>query len=288
MDEEIEFLVLSMNSLYETLKAKENSQDVATQTNSSDYQQISLLQLIPKHVFRKIFLYLDFITDIPSLSESCVYFNSIINSRRFQVSLYHIISAKAHKSRSVTLPARQDNDFTRFRTENESYNKEDLTAQLKTANAVRDFLANKILLQEKRIEESNKEIDKLNDELRVQKQINSKTIAKVAIVSAQFEAAKNEAFEAKETIELMSHQQKEETEKLRNDIAAYDKEKLELRRHKKVLSAEVIRLRDEYQSCLQKLGQYNDAVSKLKSYFDAMVSTKVTPIIKQIKEQGHE
>eukprot|EP00358_Blepharisma_japonicum_P002710 CAMPEP_0202953438 /NCGR_PEP_ID=MMETSP1395-20130829/46150_1 /ASSEMBLY_ACC=CAM_ASM_000871 /TAXON_ID=5961 /ORGANISM="Blepharisma japonicum, Strain Stock R1072" /LENGTH=170 /DNA_ID=CAMNT_0049667077 /DNA_START=167 /DNA_END=676 /DNA_ORIENTATION=+ len=169
--------------------------------------------------------------------------------------------------RASTLPPSQSqSDFeeSKQKSEFEISTKEDPLILLKKANIVKNFLANQILQQEKKIEEMNKEIDKLNDELRVQKQINSKTIAKIALISAQYEAEKSASTDAQSTIASLLEQHKNELESLRNEIATSDKEKLELKRHKKVLSAEVIRLRDEYQSSLTKLGQYNDAISKMK------------------------
>lgn len=67
-------------------------------------------------------------------------------------------------------------------------------------------------------------------------------------------------------------------ENMRRELSKYETEKLELNRHKKVLKSEVIRLRDDYNKTVKLLGEYREALLKIKSYFDAMFVPRVSEI----------
>jgi len=70
-------------------------------------------------------------------------------------------------------------------------------------------------------------------------------------------------------------------EELRNEITNYEKTLSELNQHKKVLRAEVLRLRGQYQNTLHQLGSYKDALYKMKSYFEAMFVPRIDELISE-------
>ena len=67
-------------------------------------------------------------------------------------------------------------------------------------------------------------------------------------------------------------------ETMRYELSSYGTEKLELNRHKKVLKSEVIRLRDDYNRTVRTLGEYREALLKIKTYFDAMFVPRISEI----------
>eukprot|EP00358_Blepharisma_japonicum_P006912 CAMPEP_0202942458 /NCGR_PEP_ID=MMETSP1395-20130829/2669_1 /ASSEMBLY_ACC=CAM_ASM_000871 /TAXON_ID=5961 /ORGANISM="Blepharisma japonicum, Strain Stock R1072" /LENGTH=202 /DNA_ID=CAMNT_0049638749 /DNA_START=269 /DNA_END=874 /DNA_ORIENTATION=- len=177
-----------------------------------------------------------------------------------------------------------ESDNIKLQAESEIFTKEAALIQLKTANAVKDFLANKIVSQDKTIDKLKKELEKTNDELRIQKQINAKTMAKVSGFQEKYSTEKKSATDAIMKIEELTEQHQSEVNRLRSEINKCQNEQLGLKKHKAALRGEVIRLRNEYQECIQKLTQYVDGVSKMKGYFDSMFSPKIGEVVRSIEE----
>ena len=71
--------------LHERLVNKSNSIEASAQT--IEFKQSSRLCIMPRSVLRNVFLYLDFLKDIPAVTETCRLFWEIVRSRAFQVKL---------------------------------------------------------------------------------------------------------------------------------------------------------------------------------------------------------
>ncbi|CAG9330418.1 unnamed protein product [Blepharisma stoltei] len=294
MENKIEYVVESLSQLYSKLKEQRTTESKDLQVLPADFRSKGQFQKIPKLIIRNIFLFLDFHNDIPSLYETCYLFKEIIASRHFQAGIVYIMSRKPIKQRQPSQPSMippiippNESDNIQLQAESQVFTKEAALIQLKTANAVKDFLANKIVSQDKTIDKLKKELEKTSDELRIQKQINAKTMAKVSGFQEKYSTEKKSATDAIIKIEELTEKHQIEVDRLRNEINKCQNEQLELKKHKAALRGEVIRLRNEYQECTQKLIQYVDGVSKMKSYFEAMFSPKIAEVAKNIENTNN-
>ena len=271
MTENVEQIIDSLSKLYKILEKKQSQEHKNTQTFFEVKRQLSTICILPKKLLRKSFLFLDFIEEIPQILITCKLFNSIIKSRTFQVLLHTQASLRTAKIYNTSLLSNSnDMENVKLKPETEVNTKEDALAQLKIANAGRDFLANKLKKQDKKIEDLNKEILRLQEEIKLQKVIHSKGIEKMNTFEVLFENEKKNHVEGQKTLACLQQQYKNEIEGLKALILASERDKTDLEKQKMELKDQVIRLREDNAGIVKKINVYQHVLSKLKGYFEAM------------------
>jgi hypothetical protein len=280
---EVSYIIDELGKIYTFLKDEQSKVRVASssQTEVVQLRQKCAVCILPRAVLRTVFLFLDFYTDIPTISETCKLFHSITKSRSFHISLFSLCKPREHRARSnrsgysETSTNMSMEDVEHVRRDLGEMSREELQNQLKVANSVKRLLGDKLRSQEKKIDEYRREVEGLNDNLRIQQQINSKTFNKISVYQKQFEEQKLLAEERHQQLNCLKEQSLEEQAKITDRLRKIEEENEELMRHKKVLKSEVLRLRSEHKAGLVKIGEYRDALGKMKTYFDAMFVPQV-------------
>jgi hypothetical protein len=266
-------------SIESTVAVEKKAQEI--QTEEQIRFQTSKFCILPKSALRTIFLFLDFNTDIPSISEVCWSFHNIIKSRAFQLGLYKVTkrgAKEAQAEKHERSPSIVAEEAKKSEAHIEGMSQTEAVKQLKTANAIKDFLGQKIVAQDKKIKQ-------LEDEVRIQKQINSKTIGKLSSLDQMYKEEKARADELEGKLFMHEQQHRIDVEKLNEQIEKHIGEREELQKDRKVLKAEVIKLREEQKKALQHLTQYRSALVNMKSYFEAMFSNRIKKLkLKHAKE----
>ena len=276
-------LLRKLEDIYKTIESTvvidKRNQEIQTEEQSR--QQTSKFCILPKIAMRTIFLFLDFNTDIPNIAEVCWSFNNIIKSRAYQLALYQVTKrgtkiVNVEQTEKAAGILAEETKKTEAQTEGMS--QIDAVKYLKTANAIKDFLGQKIVAQDKKI-------NQLNDEIRVQKQINSKTIVKLTSLDLLYKHEKSKADESEGKLFLLEQQRRIDVEKLNDQIESHLREKEELLKDRNILKAEVIKLREEQKKGMQHLAEYRSALVNMKSYFEAMFSNRIKKLkLKHAKE----
>ena len=165
----------------------------------------SILFKLPIPLFlRKVCIYLSE-DDIIKLTQTCSILRKIIYSPIGMKIL--IRSHKTLVNVNYTQPEIQDNSsnisFSTFinKVPNDNYSGgmsfegEDTIAQLQTLKSVKEFLTEKVRENEALIVKLKKEIDDMKNHLRIEKQINSKSVNKIQVLETKikgYETEKNE------------------------------------------------------------------------------------------------
>lgn len=276
MEENVAGVIESLKKLHQIMQEKENQAHKETQTVVEERRQYSLICIFPKKILRRTFLFLDFAKDIPEVLLTCKLFNSVVRSRTFQVLLHSQASNRTAKIfNSTIVSSNSDLELAKIKPEIEITTKEDAISQLKIASAGRDFLANKLKKQDLKIEDLNKEIARLQEEVKMQKNIHSKGIEKMNAFEKMFENEKKNFGDAQKNLSTLQQQYKSEIEILKLQIVNCEKDRTELQGQKKMMKAEVLKLREENQVLVEKTAVYQDVLNRIKAYFDAMYEAKL-------------
>ena len=270
-DNHVEEIIESLLNLYKKLEEKQDHASKETQTQFEAKRQLSLLCIFPKKILRKAFLFLDFVEDIPQVMLTCKLFNSVVRSRTFQVLLHSQAThrtAKIYNSAIISSP--NIIEVVKIKSESEITTKEDALSQLKIAYNGRDFLANKLKKQDIKIEELNKEIGRLQDEIKMQKNIDSKGIEKRNAFEIMLENEKKVHADAQKNLISLQAQYKNEIDLLRNQVVISEKDRTELHSQKIIFKEEVLKLRQENMAIIISIAVYQDVLNKMKAYFEAM------------------
>lgn len=284
---EVTYIIDELGKIYNFLKDETGKVKVTagSQTEVVQLRQKCAMCILPRAVLRTVFLFLDFYTDIPTISETCKLFHAVTKSRSFHISLFSLCKPREHRAHSARSGYSESStnlsmdDADHARKDLGEMSREELQNQLKVANSVKRLLGEKLRSQEKRIDDFRKEVEILNDNLRIQQQINSKTFTKISQYQKQYEEQKLIAEERTQQLNTLREQSLEEQANLTEKLKKIEQENEELIRHKKVLKSEVLRLRGEHKAGLVKIGEYRDALGKMKTYFDAMFVPQVKACI---------
>lgn len=155
---------------------------------------------IPIPLFlRKVCLFLSE-DDLIKLTQTCSVLRKIIYS-----PLGLKILIKSHKTTinvSYTQPEPQETlsnvSFGTYTSKGEnfgggmSFEGEDTIAQLETLKSVKEFLTEKVKESEAKISKLRKEIDDMKNHLRIEKQINAKSVNKIQVLEAKIKNLENE------------------------------------------------------------------------------------------------
>lgn len=282
---EVSYLIDELGKIYASLKQESAKVRVSStsQTEATQPRQKGSICILPRSVLRTIFLFLDFYTEVPTASETCKLFHSITKSRSFHISLFSLSKPREHRVRSTRSGVSETTinlsmeDVEHVRKDLGEMSRDELHNQLKVANSVKRLLGDKLRSQEKRIEEYRREVDTLNDNLKIQQQINSKTFNKISQYQKQFEEQKFLAEDRTHQLNTLREEALDIKATLSDEVKRTEEENVELIRHKKVLKSEVLRLRGEHKSSMGKIGEYRGALGKMKTYFDAMSAPVASP-----------
>ena len=157
MKTEIKELENSLNFLYGELKQKTTMLNKESQTS----QILSPICRLPKTVLIKILLLLDFRTDISALVETCKFFNSLIASRPFQLTLYRLTTKKPDSKKEKKLQEEKTNEAEL----NASLSKEEILLRIYKTKKISNMFVLAFQKSEEKLKETVKNINKLNDDV---------------------------------------------------------------------------------------------------------------------------
>ena len=226
---------------------------------------------MPKKILRKIFLFLDFTTDVPQVYITCKLFNNAIRSRTFQVLLQGQVSSKNSKLfPNQFAKTNPEEEIGKLKPESEIKTKEDAIAQLKIAEAIKEFLANKIKKQHNKNNDLEKEAGRLKEEIVLQKSLHLKAIEKTQDYEKKIENEKKTLAEAQKSLLTLQGKCNNDIEPLRQQIANSEKDRAELQETKRRQKEAVLKLREENYEIQKKLVAYQEVLNKIKAYFQGM------------------
>ena len=262
-------LIQKLQQLHQTLQSKSQKQDKEVQTSYSDQVQLRGFHLFPKKIIRKIFIFTDFLTDVPQLYITCKLFNSVIRSRVFQVLLHNQVISKNSNALSSSYSS-NDEELQKLKPESEIKTKEEAVAQLKLAEKLKQVLATKLKRQDNKNNELQNEIMRIQEEIKAQKARYSKGIEKMNDLEAKHESEKKILAEAQKNLAALKNKCKKEVDDLRMQIGECEKDKEKLSNEKKVLREEVLMLREKNVEIQKEIVVYQEALNKIKAYFLGM------------------
>ena len=262
-------LIHKLQLLHQTLQSKSQKQDKEAQTSYSDPVQLRGFHIFPKKIIRKIFIFTDFLSDVPQLYITCKLFNSVIRTRVFQVLLHNQVISKNSNALSSSY-SNNEEELQKLRPESEIKTKEEAVAQLKLAEKLKQVLATKLKRQDNKNNELQNEITRIQEEIKAQKGRYSKGIEKMNDLEAKHETEKKILAEAQKNLAALKTKCKKEVDGLRLQIAECDKDKEKLSSEKKVLREEVLMLREKNVEIQKEIVVYQEALNKIKAYFLGM------------------
>lgn len=284
MDENVNSVIEALKRLYDSLQAKQAIENKETQTFFEEKRQLSGFNIFPKKLLRKTFLFLDFNLDIPQILLTCKLFNGVVKSRTFQVLLHTQVALKNTKLYNNPLASAQPElEMIKLKPESEITTKEDAISQLKLANAARDFLADNLKKKAKKIDDLEKEISTLQEEMKNQKNLYTKGIEKMNAFEKMLENEKKNLADAQKNLVAVQVQNKFEIEALKAQISNSEKDRNELQVKKAQLKGQVLKLRSENVQIYKKIAVFQEVLSKIKAYFDGMQEAKLLKPLESFK-----
>lgn len=272
-------LVKGLSDIHTYLTGKLSVADAETATaivRRSQPQESQFLQL-PDFVLMQIFSHLDFITDIPMAIETCYKFSQLLRSTQFQFFLYQRPTPQLPRARTLPVPAdstTSDSDIYLTKTEEDQLSKEEASKRLQKANKIKEVLAGKIIKQEKMIESLTLEMDKIEREILTEKFGNSKNLTRVAELQRDYEKYKADIEANQSKLKDMHRKHATQVQELQATISKQQGDIRELEEHKRMLRAEVLRLREESGSVTREIEGYRSALNRMQKYFNAMFPTE--------------
>lgn len=276
--EDTQALVKGLSDIHAYLKGKLSVSDAETATSIERRAQPQESQFphLPDYVLMLIFSYLDFITDLPMSIETCYRFSRLLRSTQFQYFLYQR-PAVPKVIRTRTLPvesATSDSDIYLTKTEEDQLSKEEASKRLQKANKIKEVLAGKIIKQEKMIESLTLEMDKIERDILTEKSSNSKNLTRVAELQREYEKYKADIEANQAKLKNMHEKHAVQVQDLQATISKQQGEIRELEEHKRMLRAEVLRLREESGHVTKEIEGYRSALNRMQKYFNAMFPTE--------------
>ena len=281
--EDVQGLVKGLADIHKFLQAKLSVADASTATQIERRQQpqtSEFLQL-PDSALMFVFSFLDFVTEVPQVVETCHRFSVILRSTQFQYFLYQKPTVRPAPVRAKTLPVSSgvevtpDSDLSLTKAEEDQLSKEEASKRLQKANKIKEVLAGKIIRQEKIIEGLTKDLDTITKEIMTEKLSNSKNLSRVAELQREYEKYKTEIETSQLKLKEMHTKHAAQVQELQTQISKLQTDIKELEDHKRMLRSEVLRLRDEGATTNKEIESYRSALNKMKKYFDAMFPAEV-------------
>lgn len=262
-EETLKSLIQSFESLKASLSIRELQ---IHQTLQSSFFKIPFPLIL-----RRIFSYLDE-DDLIKLGQTSIVFRKMIYS---PIGLKILLKSRVNIIVKEEINENQGQMIGLYKT-GPSYDRlgndnlmegEDTIAQLMTLRNVKDFLTEKIKENELIIGKLRAEIEEFRNQLRIEKQINAKSVNKIQVLEGKINNLEKEKKDFDIKIKNMEDQFKNNTIELENQLKNIKTDKDNLANHKKVLVTEVKKLRDDLEKSQKSQIVYIDALKKLKSAF---------------------
>ena len=271
MERKVHQALHSLTALHDYLKQKSSKSDQSTQT----VQSLTGLCKLQYKSLSIIFTFLDFRTDIINISETCKFLNKFLSSYYMQAQFYkQLLRIPLPKQESIEKEAETKQfDVLLSLPHQELVQRFSKTAKLK------EKLQNLIEKTESKLKELFHNINKLNDELRIQKQINSKTLKKASLKEAEAKGVEVDS----QRLDFLISQKKEEhlevVKKFTEVIKKIESEKVKARSHTKVLEIALENARSDNSAFSKKLVLLKEGLFKLKCYCNEMLEPKIVKIL---------
>lgn len=270
MEKEIFELVNWANLLHQRLEQKCTMLHKETQT----VQPMSGIFKMPKAVLIRIFMFLEFRTEVPAVVETCKMFNSLIASRPFQITLYRLTTDRKETKKEKTQEEvkHTEADMIAMLT------KDEILARIKKTKAINNMLVAGFQKSEEKLKDMLKTISKINDEMRIQRQINAKTIKMKDGKESEYLELSKQIRQNNLLISNCTHDYTSEITLITSQIKKIEADKQELNRHIKVLQVGLQETRQNNGNLLKRFVQFRENLGKLKNYANDMMLPKVKKI----------
>jgi hypothetical protein len=263
MSEDINSVLTALSTFYKELKQKQSLLDKTTQTS---YDLCTFCKL-PKNILFKILSFLDFQLDVTSLSETCKFFHTLLGSYAVQLIFYK------QSTRKHEMKAEKEQTELELKAQDSisAMSREEILARY--GKSV--YLREKLSFMLEKAENSSKELlsikNKLSDEvtliqLRIQKQINHKTIKKRNLANTEGTSISAQTKRLNLSISAYKEEHQATISSLTASLKLIEKEKQVLRRHIRTLAAGADAARSYNHHLSRRLSQSLFNLSKLKSY----------------------
>jgi DNA repair exonuclease SbcCD ATPase subunit len=270
-------VISSLKGLYQSLQGKQRKETKEAQTAEEEKRALTGFNLLPKKIVRKIFLFLDFATDGAQVYVTCKLFCNTIRSRVFQ----NLLQSQASKDPKTAIDPATTNPeeiFGKLKPESEIKTKEEAIAQLKTAEAIKEFLANKIKKQHNKNNELEKETNSIREEIAKQKALHLKAIERTQDFEKMIENERKSLAEAQKALAGLQGKCGNDLEPLKMQIANSERDRNELQETKRVQKEAVLKLREENYELQKKIVVYQEVLNKIKAYFEGMEEANLLPL----------
>lgn len=262
-------LIEKLKELQKALSNKPEMQEKETQTNFSEQRSLRGFNILPKKIIRKIFLFTDFLSESSSIYSTCRLFNSVIRSRTYQILLHNQYLAKNSNVLSLPTPIAEE-EIGKLKPESEIKTKEDAVSQLRLAESIKSLLVDKLKRQDNKNVDLEKEIKRIQEEIKSQKNLYTKGIEKMNDLDAKSESEKKILAEGQKNLQTLENRCRSDIENLKTQIKECEKDREKLLIEKKSLRTEVLELRKSNITIQEEIIVYQEALNKIKAYFEAM------------------
>lgn len=276
--EDTEALIKGLSDIHTYLTRKLSISEASTATAISRRPQSQATPFLhlSDSLLLCIFSYLDFITDIPMAIETCYKFSRLLRSTQFQ---YYLYQKPSHKPKIKSIAPNpeatpSESEVILTKTEEDQLSKEEATLRLQKANKIKEVLAGKIIKQEKMIESLTNDMEKIEREILTEKSNNSKNLARVAELQREYEKYKGDIEANQVKLKDMHEKHAVQMQNLQTTIGKLQGDIKELEEHKRMLRAEVLRLREESGAVTMEIEGYRSALTRMQKYFNAMFPTE--------------
>lgn len=262
-------LIDKLKELQKLLSTKPETHEKDSQTNFSEQRRLQGFNILPKKIIRKIFLFTDFLSDGSAIYSTCRLFNSVMRSRTYQILLHNQYLSKNSNVLSLPAPIAED-EIGKLKPESEIKTKEDAVGQLRLAESIKSLLVDKLKRQDNKNVDLEKEIKRIQEEIKSQKNLYSKGIEKMNDLDAKTETEKKILAEAQKNLQNLENRCRSDIENLKTQIKECEKDREKLLLEKKSLRTEVLELRKSNITIQEEIIVYQEALNKIKAYFEAM------------------
>lgn len=260
-----------LTSVHQYLKQKSDKSDQMTQTEKN----LPGLLRLPGRLLGKIFIYLDINSDIFVLSISCKFMNKFLSGYYMQSLLYKQVLQKTKPKDETVLSEQESKQSDLF----VNTSKEDLVQRFSKSCRFHVLISNAIQKSDEKSKELIQSINKLNDELRIQKQINSKTLTKKNTRFYESKEIEKDNLKAQNQIIETKAEHLDIVQKITDQIRKIEAEKTKARSHARILHYALEDAQADHKSYTTKLRLLKENLFKLKSYCNEMLEPKISKIL---------
>jgi vacuolar-type H+-ATPase subunit I/STV1 len=271
MDRKMQLALNNLTRLHHSLKQKSDKSDKYTQTELN----LPALLRLPRKNLAKIFIFLDQNVDLLPLSMTCKFINHFLSGFYMRSLFYRqllVINKPKEENIQSELEQKQADLFSNI-------SKEEVLQKYSKACRLHVLFTNAIQKSGEKSKELVQNINKLNDELRIQRQINSKTLTKkhTRIVESKEIAKDNEKL--LNSLNEAKRDHLEVVKKITEQIRKIESEKSKARSHARVLQYALEDERADHKTYTTRLRLLKENLFKLKNYCNEMLEPKISKIL---------